>query len=252
MNTDTILILGGTADSRELAKNLIGSGRKLIYSVAGLVRQPNLDCEVHSGGFSNGEVDGAEGLAAFAIEKGVCLIIDATHPYAAEISANAVAAAEMTNIQCWRLDRSGWDPNHYPLWHDYEDLESLIPLLQTFSRPFLSVGISALKVAHLRPDHQTWVVRSARPFADQSGIVQINAIGPFTLQEELKLMENNRIDVLVAKNSGCSGVEAKMKAARKLELPVYVQRRPNLAPATRSFGTVRDMVDAIETVSQAR
>ena len=247
-----ILLLGGTAESRELAENLIAKGINVVYSIAGLVRQPDLACEIHSGGFSSDGTDGASGMAEFCREKDITLMVDATHPYAQEISENAVAASQIADIPCWRLYRPGWRKEDYAGWHEYDSPQDLVPRLYQYKRPFFSVGQSALKVAHLRPDHQTWIVRSARPFADREGLVQITAIGPFALEDERTLMKDHGVDALVAKNSGGSRVSAKLEAAVELGIPLFVQRRPELPAAHRNLDSVSAMVDAIETVSNGQ
>jgi precorrin-6A/cobalt-precorrin-6A reductase len=240
-----ILVLGGIAESKELTLALLSHGHDVIYSIAGLVRTPDLPCEVHSGGFSNENMDGKTGLANFCIEKQIDLLVDATHPYATEISENAASTIQAIKIPCWRFNRPGWNAKKYPNWHDYSEFTDLLPQIAHFSRPFLSIGISALKYTKYRPTHQQWVVRSARPFDDQAGIIQINAIGPFDLNDEIKLMKNHSIDALISKNSGCNRVSAKMDAAAQLGIPVFVQRRPELALVDQSFGEITSLVDAI-------
>ncbi len=240
-----ILILGGIAESKELALSLLSHGHDVIYSIAGLVRTPDLPCEVHSGGFSSKNIGGKTGLANFCIVNQIDLLVDGTHPYAAEISENAASAAQTIEIPCWRFNRPGWNAEKYPDWHDYSEFSDLLPQIAHFSRPFLSIGISALKYAEYRPTHQQWVVRSAKPFENQTGIIQINAIGPFDLGDEIKLMNNYSIDALISKNSGCNRVSAKLDAAARLGIPVFVQRRPELAVVDRIFGEITSLVDAI-------
>ena len=109
-----ILILGGIAESRELALALIEAGHQVIYSIAGLVRQPDLPCPVHSGGFSDDQLDGVQGLTGYCRINRIDLLIDSTHPYAVNISANAVAAAADAAIPCWRFDRPGWNRDDHP------------------------------------------------------------------------------------------------------------------------------------------
>ena len=148
-----ILILGGIAQAKKLALELSADNHDVIYSIAGLVRTPDLPCEIHSGGFSNENMDGKSGLAAFCTNNQVDLLVDATHPYATEISGNAAAAALTISIPCWRFNRPGWDPEAYPNWHDYSEFSDLIPQITGFSRPFLSIGSSALQYAGFRPAH---------------------------------------------------------------------------------------------------
>ncbi len=100
-----ILILGGIAESNQLAQHLIDDEHSVIYSIVGLVRHPDLPCEIHVGGFSNDNQDGVNGLAGYCQNQAISLLIDATHPFADEISANAVSAAAKVNIPCWRFSR---------------------------------------------------------------------------------------------------------------------------------------------------
>ncbi len=240
-----ILVLGGIAESRELALALIESGHQVIYSIAGLVRQPDLPCTIHSGGFSTAHSDGVQGLAEYCQANRIDLLIDSTHPYAVNISGNAVAAAADAAIPCWRFDRPGWNRNDHPGWRDYRQWPDLLPQISHFRRPFFSIGASALRFADQRPPHQQWLVRSARPFDPVEGIIQVNAIGPFSLDDELDLMRRYRVDALISKNSGCSRVAAKLEAAARLGLPVYVQERPDLPPVARCFHEIVSLIAAI-------
>jgi len=240
-----ILILGGIAESKELALALLSGGHEVIYSIAGLVRIPDLPCKVHIGGFSYKNVDGTTGLAKFCLDKKIDLLVDATHPYATTISENAALATQRAKIPCWRFNRPGWNPKDYPRWHDYSKFADLLPQISHFSRPFLSIGIGALEYAKYRPVHQQWLVRSAKPFQDQAGIIQINAIGPFDINDEIKLMADFSIDALISKNSGCNRVSAKLDAAARLGIPVFVQRRPELSVVERNFGEITSLIDAI-------
>ncbi|MCY3768266.1 MAG: precorrin-6A/cobalt-precorrin-6A reductase [Gammaproteobacteria bacterium] len=243
-----ILVLGGIAESKALAGALVRAGHIVVYSIAGLVRQPDLPCEIHSGGFSREGRDGILGLADYCREKAIALLIDSTHPYAEGISAHAVAAAHHAGISCWRFNRPGWDRKNHPNWEDYLNWQDLLPKIEPYHRPFFTIGRSALGFADQRARHQIWMVRSAKPFADVDGVTQINAIGPFSLEEELALMHKHRIDALISKNSGCTRVSAKLEASRQLGIPVFVQVRPGLVPAARSFDSIDSLMDAIPTV----
>ena len=240
-----ILVLGGIAESKVLAGALLRAGHSVIYSIAGLVRQPDLPCEIHSGGFSREGRDGILGLADYCREHAIALLVDSTHPYAEEISANAVAAASRAGISCWRFDRPGWDRNNYPNWQDYVHWQDLLPKIEPYHRPFFTIGRSALEWVEKRAHHQTWTIRSAKPFANRDGVAQIHAIGPFSLEDELVWMRQYGTDALISKNSGCTRVSAKLEAARQLEIPVFVQVRPILAPASRSFDSIDSLMDAI-------
>ena len=240
-----ILILGGIAESKELALALIENRHNVIYSIAGLVRQPNLPCFVHSGGFSTDELTGELGLAKYCKDNLIELLIDATHPYAVDISSNATLAAQYIKIPCWRFDRPGWSPKDYPNWHDYDNFTDLKTMIEPYFRPFFSIGKSALNFYDQRPDHQQWIIRSAKPFENLPDIIQINAIGPFDLESEIQLMTEFQVDSLISKNSGCTRVMAKMQAAAELDIPVFVQTRPELAEVSHSFGEIESLIAAL-------
>ena len=238
-----ILVLGGIAESKQLAAGLVDQGHDVVYSIVGMVRRPELDCPIHTGGFSQYGNDGVSGLKAYLDKQSIELLIDATHPYAAEMSAHAMTAIQDSDVPCWRFERPGWDRSQIENIHGYREFADLLPMIEPFQRPFFSIGASALSCAHRRPTHQKWVVRSARPFDDREGIIQINGIGPFSVQDELALMEHYMVDALVSKDSGCSRVSAKLDAANRLGMPVFLQHRPKLVPAHREF----DSIDTIMT-----
>ncbi|WP_259767875.1 precorrin-6A/cobalt-precorrin-6A reductase, partial [Pseudomonas protegens] len=94
-----ILLLGGVTEALAIARTL---GPTHIYSLAGVGRVPtDLNCQVRVGGYG-----GAEGLARFIRQERIGLLLDATHPYAAQISANAQAATQLAGVACWALRRA--------------------------------------------------------------------------------------------------------------------------------------------------
>ena len=250
-----ILVLGGIAESKLLTQLLIDQGHQLIYSIVGMVRKPELPCPLHMGGFSDdkgdNKVDGATGLAHYLIQEKINLLIDATHPYATEISKNAACASQKTGVICWRLERPGWNPKDFSNWHDYDGWPDLLPQIKKFQRPFFSIGKSALQYIEQKPQHQNWIIRSALPFDDVKGVTQINAIGPFDLNDELSLLQEHKVDALISKNSGCTRVIEKLNAADQLGIPVFVQRRPELSSVEKSFNQPEEMVSALQNISQA-
>ena len=123
-----ILLLGGIGEALNLARRL---GSQHIYSLAGLGKVPeDLTCQVRVGGFG-----GAGGLADFIHGERIELLVDATHPYAAQISHNAACAAEQADVPCWALRRSGWTASPDDDWREVFDWPSLIAALA----PFLSL-----------------------------------------------------------------------------------------------------------------
>ncbi len=228
-----ILILGGVGEALKLARALAPVHR-VIYSVAGKGRIPELPCAVRVGGFG-----GADGLAAFLREQGIERLIDATHPYAAQISHNAALAARLAGIPLWAYRRPAWRPEPGDDWRSVADWNGMMAALREFRRPFFTLGLEPLRHVADIPPEQHWLVRclAAEPSASPH-LTLLCATGPFALEQELALLRDYRIDVLVAKNSGGGAVEAKLAAARRLNIPVILLERPALPVADREFAEV--------------
>ncbi len=224
----TILILGGTSEAKAICQQLANIGRPLIYSLAGIVRQPVLPCEVISGGFSQ-----YGGLAAWCRRRGVQGIVDATHPFANRISASASAASTELGIPCWRFTRPLWQAGPNDNWHEFNHLAELPSLFKASAqtspqRIFMSLGKLGSDELALFKDRQLLLIRSAIPLQGEltNNASWVQAVGPFSVAGELALLRNYAIDAIVCKNSGGAAVAAKLAAARELSLPVYMQRRP--------------------------
>jgi precorrin-6A/cobalt-precorrin-6A reductase len=233
-----ILLLGGIGEALRLAQRLAVK-HELTYSLAGRVRhQPELPCKVRIGGFG-----GVEGLTDFLRQGDFELVIDATHPYAAQISQHAVLAAGQAGIPLWAYRRPRWQPEVGDDWRWSRDWSALSTALTGFHRPFFTIGLEPLNhiQTHIQtlPSEQYWLVRclEAQP-APVLRLTVLNATGPFSLEEELELLQCWRVDVLVSKNSGGSAVAAKLKAARLLKIPVLMLQRPELPAADAEFEAV--------------
>ena len=225
-----ILILGGIGEAVKLAR-MLANAHEVIYSVAGKGRIPKLPCQVRSGGFG-----GAEGLAAFLRENRIERLIDATHPYAAQISRNAAQAVQWANIELWAYRRPPWQPEVGDDWRMVADWAELLLTLRPFQRPFFTIGLEPLRHIAEIPPEQHWLVRclAAEP-CPSDRLTLLCVVGPFALEQELALLRDYRIDVLVAKNSGGNAVEAKLAAARLAEIPVVMLERPALPAADQEF-----------------
>jgi precorrin-6A/cobalt-precorrin-6A reductase len=236
----TVLVLGGTAEARELAAELANRPRlRVISSLAGRVRNPVLpDGEVRVGGFG-----GVAGLADWARAEGVDAVVDATHPFAETISQHAAAACAQTGLPLLRLSRPGWQPRHDDDWHyagSLAEAAALIPSLGT--RVFLTTGRQGL-AAFAALDSLWFLIRCVDP---PSGAMPANrevllARGPYAQDAEYALMRRHAIEVLVTKDSGGSLTAGKLAAARDLGLPVVMIRRPD-APPTTCAHTVNEAV----------
>ncbi|MDD1012950.1 cobalt-precorrin-6A reductase [Pseudomonas rubra] len=236
-----ILLLGGVTEALAIARNL---GPEHVYSLAGIGRVPtDLNCQVRVGGFG-----GAEGLAAYLLRESIDLLIDATHPYAAQISANAARAAQLTGVPCWALRRPAWTAQAGDDWREVADWGELIQALRPFQRPLFTLGREPLQHLDEIPAQQFWTLRALEACPGNQRCEVIGARGPFHLEDERALFERRQIDVLVSKNSGSGATEPKLQVARERGVPVLVLRRPDLPPATRSFSTTQALLQALASV----
>jgi precorrin-6A/cobalt-precorrin-6A reductase len=227
-----VLILGGTSEARQLAGRLASiDGLRTISSLAGRVRNPALPTgEVRIGGFG-----GVSGLADWLSTHHAIAVIDATHPFAEGISANAAAACAQTGTPLLSLVRPAWTAGQRDAWQDVASLAQAARLLPTLGeRAFLTTGRQGLG-AFASLDRMWFLIRCVDP---PSGPLPpahevILARGPYDAAAERDLMGRHRIDALVTKNSGGELTEGKLAAARELGLPVVMVSRPPLPDVPR-------------------
>jgi precorrin-6A/cobalt-precorrin-6A reductase len=235
-----ILILGGTVEARHLAQRLAGRADLAVtLSLAGRTASPAAQpVPVRTGGFG-----GAQGLADYLSAERFDALIDATHPYAAIISANAAHAVELTKIPLLALRRPAWSPVAGDQWIEVADIRGAVQALDPAPRRvFLALGRKDLGSFSGAPQHH-YLIRSVDPVEpplDVPHALYITGRGPFADADERALLVQHRIDVIVAKNSGGAATYGKIAAARALGLPVVMVRRPALPD-----------VPAVETVDDA-
>ena len=237
-----VLILGGTAEARALAAALVDAGVPVVSSLAGRVRDPALPAgEVRIGGFG-----GVAGLAAFLAERGVSAVVDATHPFAATMTAHAVEACAAAGVPLVVLRRPGWPPR--PGWEWADSIAHAATLLA--GRVFLTTGRTSLaSFAHLDLE---FVIRCVDP---PSGRLPRRSVvlfdrGPFTVDGERALLRAHRIDVLVTKDSGGPLTSAKLEAARLEGVRVVVVRRPAPPEGVAVVETVDAVLARLEDLPQ--
>jgi precorrin-6A/cobalt-precorrin-6A reductase len=249
-----ILILGGTAEARALAAALADRiAFAVTLSLAGRTAAPAPQpVPVRSGGFG-----GAEGLARYLRDEKIEVLIDATHPYGAAISANAARAAKAAGVPLIALRRPAWPKLPGDNWIEVDTVEdAVVALGRTPRRVFLALGRKELQPFAAAPQH-AYLVRSVDPVDPPLAVphaTYITARGPFSEAEDRTLLERHDAEMIVAKNSGGDATYGKIAAARALGLPVIMLKRPAL-PEIESAATVDEVLawlDHALTFSTAR
>lgn len=238
---DRILILGGTGEARELADALVARGHRVTTSFAGVTRSPRKPTgEIRTGGFG-----GVEGLASYLVENRTRLLIDATHPFAQTMSRHAVEASRSVGIGCLRLERPEWRAEPGDRWTLVESASEAAQALPRSAQVLLTIGRKELEPFLDRTD-LSGLLRMIEPpdFRVPERWSILLARPPFTLESEHLLMVTDRITALVSKNSG-GETEAKLLAARELQVPVFMIARPPKPPAP-SAPTVGATVALVE------
>jgi precorrin-6A/cobalt-precorrin-6A reductase len=249
-----ILILGGTTEARELAERLAKRAElEVVVSLAGRTKSPAPQpAPLRSGGFG-----GAAGLAKYLLTERIDALIDATHPYANVISANASAAARQSSVPLLALRRPAWVAIGGDLWKDVADVAAAVRILgDRPRRVFVTLGRSELSSLTDAPQH-FYLIRSIDPVDPPLPLPQVSyltARGPFTEADDRALIVLHGIDAVIAKNSGGIASYGKIAAARALGIEVIMLRRPppSDAPAVETVEAAIAWLDHALTSAAAR
>jgi precorrin-6A/cobalt-precorrin-6A reductase len=239
-----ILLLGGTTEASRLALALAARGADAVFSYAGrthaLAGQP---LPMRVGGFG-----GIDGLRQYLRAEAITHVIDATHPFAAQMSAHAVAACAAEGVALCAFERPAWTAGAGDRWTRVADMAGAVAALPKAStRVFLAIGRQNLQAFATRPEH-FYLLRlvdappNPLPFPEAEAVI---ARGPFTEAGDRALLKTHRIELIVAKNSGGEGARAKLDAARALGLPVILIDRPAI-PARPVAGSVDAVLDWLD------
>ena len=222
-----VLILGGTTEASELARLMAGDTRfEATLSLAGRTSSPRPQpLATRIGGFG-----GTEGLAQYLDDHKIEAVVDATHPYAAQISANAVAACARTGTPLASIVRAAWSAQPGDVWQVVASTQEAVAALgPSPRRVFLSLGRQELHLFAGAPQHHylARLIEAPQEASLPPDLVLLRQRGPFDRNAEQRLLQDERIDVVVSKNAGGSATYAKIEAARALDLPVIMIERPD-------------------------
>lgn len=221
----TLLLLAGTAEARRLAAHLASEGRAAIASLAGVTREPApLALPTRHGGFG-----GLEGFRSFLDDHRISAVIDATHPFAGQITARTHEVCSERGMPLLRLQRPGWVPEGTDSWTYVADEAEAAELIPDWGVVFLATGRQSLPAwAGLRACrvHLRVIDSPGSPFPLAGSFV----VGrpPFDLAAEMALFTRLGVTHLVAKDSGGINARPKLDAARELGIKVLILRRPPL------------------------
>lgn len=222
-----LLVLGGTVEATALCKLIDAAGLRATVSFAGRVARPaRHPVPRRIGGFG-----GVAGLVEYLRDNSITHVIDATHPFAAQMSRNAVAACAQTGVPLVALTRAPWVAQAGDAWTHVPDIAGAVAALEGRARRvMLAVGRMHLVEFAPNPQHFYLLRLVDAPdmppdFPDHHVLV---SRGPFTTDADMALMRAHKIDLVVSKNSGGTGAYAKIEAARALGLPVVMIDRPSL------------------------
>ncbi|MBB6259750.1 precorrin-6A/cobalt-precorrin-6A reductase [Paenochrobactrum gallinarii] len=222
VSDQNILLLGGTTEATELAQILNAQGFPVTTSLAGRTANPSpVDGNVRSGGYG-----GIEGLSDYITQQNIALIIDATHPFARQISANAQKAADQTRCPLIRLERTSWQQQSGDKWQLIQSEEEAARLLPAGARAFLGLGRQ-----HIAPFQSRDDVHFIMRMIDPAEVAlprhhEIILAKPADYEAEFDLLRRYKITHLVCRNSGGSASYEKIRAARELAINVLMIERP--------------------------
>jgi len=227
--TPNVLLLGGTTEASALACLLAAHHIAATLSYAGRTEAPRAQpVPIRIGGFG-----GVRGLVDHLRAHRVTHLVDATHPFAATMSAHAVVAAQEAGVPLLALTRPAWEPVTGDRWTHAADIaHAVAQLAHAPRRVMLALGRMHVEAFAAQPQHH-YLLRfvdapDVPPALPRHALVVDR--GPFTADDDERLMREHAIDLVVCKNAGGSGAAAKLTAARRLALPVLMIDRPALPP----------------------
>ncbi|WP_323034701.1 cobalt-precorrin-6A reductase [Pararhodobacter sp.] len=224
-----ILVLGGTTEASALCRALAEANIPATLSYMGRVERPKPQpIPVRIGGFG-----GVPGLIQYLRDQQITHLVDATHPFAAQMSTNAVAATQETGVPLIALTRPKWEPGPGDRWHQVPDMAAAVAALSGPPQNImLAIGRMHLAQFAAQPQHN-YLLRLVDAPTEVPPLPHHTVIidrGPFSAEADRALMQTHQIALVVSKNAGGTGSLSKLQAARVLGLPVLMIERPLLPP----------------------
>lgn len=220
-----ILILGGTKEAAELAKKLVEAGHDVTTSLAGITHNPApVKGKVRIGGFSNDTLSGAKGMAQYLEDENFDHLIDATHPFAKQISQNAKIASNLSGVPLEIKPRSPWLKHKNDQWIEVNNIEGAISVIPKNATVFLALGSKYIDIFKKRPD-VNFIVRMVDKPNQPLRLAKHKLIfgkPNAKIEEEKALFNEHNISHIICRNSGGIGSYAKIEAARELKIPVII------------------------------
>lgn len=227
-----VLVLAGTGDGRAVAAALRDAGHEVVESVAGVTASARRRDGVRTGGFG-----GAAGLAAWLVEHHVDAVVNATHPFAARMSANAAVACRQVGVPLARWARPSWRGRPDAAgWAWVPDHATAARVAAGQGRVFLTVGRQELTAYLALPDVVARVTEPGPGWVTPAGWQLLVARGPFAVVDETALMREHGVRVLVTKDAGGSATAAKLDAAGALGVRVVAVARPGASAGVPELG----------------
>lgn len=227
-----LLLLAGSGEARKIAAGLAQANIPAISSLAGVTRSPTtLALPTRFGGFG-----GRDGFIAYLAQAGITAILDATHPFACQISMRTAQIADELNIPYLQFLRPEWQPGAGDQWVMLDSEKEAAKHIPPGARVFLATGRQTLGqysnlVGRTLTCRQIDPPDTAFPFPNGQFLV---GRPPFSVQDELSLFKKLSIDWLVVKNAGGEPSRTKLDAARALNIPVGMIRRPQQPPGAKA------------------